>query len=51
MTASCPLPPGAREGTELIERGFTRDVEVAAALDQETCAPVLKAGAYVPYMA
>jgi 2-phosphosulfolactate phosphatase len=38
-------------GTELIDRGFARDVEVTAALDQETCAPVLRAGAYVPYMA
>jgi 2-phosphosulfolactate phosphatase len=34
-------------GKELIGRGFASDVELAAALDQSTCVPVLTSGAYV----
>jgi 2-phosphosulfolactate phosphatase len=34
-------------GKELIGRGFARDVDLAAALDQSACVPVLRHGAYV----
>ena len=36
-------------GQELIGRGFARDVELAAALDQSTCVPILHGGAYVQF--
>src|SRR5258706_6002127 len=35
-------------GLELAERGFARDVELAAELDASAVAPVLHAGAFVP---
>jgi 2-phosphosulfolactate phosphatase len=38
-------------GKELIGRGFAQDVEVAAAVDQSTCVPILTSGAYVQYHA
>jgi 2-phosphosulfolactate phosphatase len=38
-------------GKELIGRGFAQDVEVAAAVDQSTCVPILASGAYVQYHA
>ncbi len=34
-------------GKELIERGYGRDVELAAELDSSDCAPILSNGAYV----
>ena len=34
-------------GKELIGRGFAQDVEVAAAVDQSACVPILTGGAYV----
>ena len=36
-------------GRELIDRGFTEDVRLAAALDASRCVPVLKDGAYRAY--
>ena len=35
-------------GVELAERGFPRDVELAAELDASPVAPVLRAGAFAP---
>ncbi|WP_374533374.1 2-phosphosulfolactate phosphatase [Phenylobacterium sp.] len=37
---------GCRSGIELCERGYERDVEIAAELDVSRCAPVLTNGAY-----
>jgi 2-phosphosulfolactate phosphatase len=34
-------------GKELVERGFSGDVELAATLDVSKCVPVLRDGAYV----
>ncbi|WP_158964587.1 2-phosphosulfolactate phosphatase [Chachezhania sediminis] len=34
-------------GVELRERGFPQDVEIAAALNVSSCAPILQGGAYV----
>jgi 2-phosphosulfolactate phosphatase len=35
-------------GKELIERGYSQDVELAADLDASLCAPLFKDGAYRP---
>jgi 2-phosphosulfolactate phosphatase len=47
VLAACLQQCGS--GKELLGRGFTTDVELAAALDHSTCVPILRQGAYVSY--
>lgn len=38
-----------QSGQELVNRGFTLDVELAAELNASSCAPILAAGAFLPF--